>query len=1547
MNRCLRIFTVTIFVLLAVWPLVNQGAVESAEMPGSELHAAVSFSPSTLPLDLSRAPTSMELMAAGQLGGPLYPTHVLKDKPREQLANWSFGQAIQEWNQHRYPLAVKMFRKHLEDFPDSPWAAEAALHIGCDATYNGRYTEAEAVFSQLISSHRSKPMLGASMLVNKARQRLALLKIEQNNLDEANALFGDLLHDSADWRHRTYASHWIQTISRFQAAKQALLTCGAEALAYALEKEGRVNEASQVRTNVPATMRGHSLANLVQISADHGFALTAIHIKPDDITAIPLPAILHIIPKHRGDRGHFWVLDKIQGASLEIYDSQSQHRFRQSIEDLKQEWTGITLIFHKGGPLPGEKLDAGVMEELTGGCCGAPRPPSGTGNPGNNGEGGSGGGGNGCGAPTWLVNVINMNLFVTDTPLWYDPPVGPSIRITLSYNSQSSITYHEPFGNKWQFNYGSYLVVDTAGSVLIFMPDGRYDVFSPDGTGGYRRPYQVFSTLTKIAENYFELRFLDDTVYVYRIPPGTSSQQVFLTEIRDAYGQHLAFGYDSNVHLTTITDAQGKIFTLSYNASGLCTKVADPFGRSATFAYDSQRNLTSIVDMGEYGSSFTYDNNVYLTSIANSLGKWDFRIEPADGVANGSNPYPPPGGTMWENYRITVTNPLGQTEQFHYNGYSSYSWYVSPRDFVPWRSQYENTYDLNAPRTRYDFASTGSGQRGEIGKIVYPEGDTVQYGYDSATGNRTSITDAHSHTWRYAYNSMGRVTSVTDAKGTPTAFIYATNGVDLLSVSNGLGQIRMTYNAQHDILSLTDRLSNTTSFNYNANGQILSQVDALGATNEYLYDANQRLAEFRRAGQILERFTYDAMGRVRTRTDATGLTVSNDYNGLNQVTRVTYPDGHFESYDYSTCCPRLLDSVVDRGGRTNLFFYDAAKRLILSVNPEGGVTQFGYDANGNRTSLTDPNGNATTFAYNLDDRLIRKTYADGKGLSFRYDQAGLLTTRTNGRGITTSYAYDANHNLVTTRYSDGTPGVTNTYDAFNRLTVVKDGVGTNAYAYDANSRLASFDGPWTDDTITYAFDALGRRTNLLVQGSQPTGYDYDALNRLKNVRVGAQAYAYTYAGASPLVQRLDRPNGSFTAYQFDGLNRLTSLSNRRSTGQVINEFLYAYNAQDLRASETVSNGLALTFTNQQVIYDYNRLNQLLTSAPPSQLFAYDEDGNMTRGFTPEGLPFVATCDAENRLNSVVYTNGSGVVCSNRYVYRGNSFLAQVKEFQNGALSNDTRNVRTDYLPLQERSPANSVTREYAWGVELGGGIGGLLNLKQSGQDYSYVYDGKGNVMALLDNTQITVVSYAYDAFGNLIATAGPLNQPFQFSTKSYDERTGLSYYGYRFYSPVLGSWTTRDPLSGIEGPNDYAFVGNNPIKWADAYGLYSAQAWREGLRDLFNLDTATDWYGDTWKLNWFGGHIGGGKIIGPGEKGAEDVLPVNWLDWWAKQHDRWRCEAGQNFWAGRGADIRVFYEVANEGLLRLLHLNPLWDDRVYGPYIPRPTSPYAPWDQQK
>ena len=101
------------------------------------------------------------------------------------------------------------------------------------------------------------------------------------------------------------------------------------------------------------------------------------------------------------------------------------------------------------------------------------------------------------------------------------------------------------------------------------MPDGRRDVYSSDGFGGYIAPYHVYNELTQIAENHFELRFPDDTLYVYNIPSGTTSQQPFLVEIRNVHGQSMMLSYNTDVQLTTITDALGRVTTLMYNADGL------------------------------------------------------------------------------------------------------------------------------------------------------------------------------------------------------------------------------------------------------------------------------------------------------------------------------------------------------------------------------------------------------------------------------------------------------------------------------------------------------------------------------------------------------------------------------------------------------------------------------------------------------------------------------------------------------------------------------------------------------------------------------------------------------------------------------------------------------------------------------------------------------------------------------------------------------------------------------------------------------------------
>jgi RHS repeat-associated protein len=105
----------------------------------------------------------------------------------------------------------------------------------------------------------------------------------------------------------------------------------------------------------------------------------------------------------------------------------------------------------------------------------------------------------------------------------------------------------------------------------------------------------------------------------------------------------------------------------------------------------------------------------------------------------------------------------------------------------------------------------------------------------------------------------------------------------------------------------------------------------------------------------------------------------------------------------------------------------------------------------------------------------------------------------------------------------------------------------------------------------------------------------------------------------------------------------------------------------------------------------------------------------------------------------------------------------------------------------------------------------------------YVYDANGNVTDLVGTSGSALAHYEYDPFGNPLVATGVLadDNPFRFSTKYTDDETGLVYYGYRYYSPEVGRWLSRDPVGAIGGENLYGFIENNAISALDFLGLWS------------------------------------------------------------------------------------------------------------------------------
>jgi RHS repeat-associated protein len=97
----------------------------------------------------------------------------------------------------------------------------------------------------------------------------------------------------------------------------------------------------------------------------------------------------------------------------------------------------------------------------------------------------------------------------------------------------------------------------------------------------------------------------------------------------------------------------------------------------------------------------------------------------------------------------------------------------------------------------------------------------------------------------------------------------------------------------------------------------------------------------------------------------------------------------------------------------------------------------------------------------------------------------------------------------------------------------------------------------------------------------------------------------------------------------------------------------------------------------------------------------------------------------------------------------------------------------------------------------------------------------GNISDYLASNGIVVAHREFDPYGNTTTATGPLvnNFNFWFSSKYLDQETGLYYYGYRFYSPALGRWASRDPIEEQGGLNLHVIVLNDPVNSVDAFGL--------------------------------------------------------------------------------------------------------------------------------
>lgn len=119
-----------------------------------------------------------------------------------------------------------------------------------------------------------------------------------------------------------------------------------------------------------------------------------------------------------------------------------------------------------------------------------------------------------------------------------------------------------------------------------------------------------------------------------------------------------------------------------------------------------------------------------------------------------------------------------------------------------------------------------------------------------------------------------------------------------------------------------------------------------------------------------------------------------------------------------------------------------------------------------------------------------------------------------------------------------------------------------------------------------------------------------------------------------------------------------------------------------------------------------------------------------------------------------------------------------------------------------------------------------LLLRRGGAVYAYHTDALGSVTRITDASGATARSYRYDAFGQTTSESGSLANPYMFTGRRNETTTGLYCYRARWYDPARGRFLSQDPLGMGDGPNRYAYAGNNPVNRIDSSGRYVMGVYR-------------------------------------------------------------------------------------------------------------------------
>jgi RHS repeat-associated protein len=700
---------------------------------------------------------------------------------------------------------------------------------------------------------------------------------------------------------------------------------------------------------------------------------------------------------------------------------------------------------------------------------------------------------------------------------------------------------------------------------------------------------------------------------------------------------------------------------------------------------------------------------------------------------------------------------------------------------------------------------------------------TYNYSYD----NKHNLTQASNQVVKedYTYDSKGNMvaSALTKADGTP-------------SPTKTINSSRSYTNGGNLLQSQTNANGYSTSFAYNASLNIMVGVASSSTNAKGTSVTTSLLSDGRISGSWISSYvgvfrTYDAKNQLTTLNRGGYNVTGNDPTPHNQYYNFSYDTfGNTTSISVGSTAPYslgtytyaandgLLTGMSYGNGATVSYTYDNYGRKTQTTSSDGDSYRYRYTGDGQLWQMKDNAGNLLyQYTYDTLGRLIGSSMHSGSTLTLRtqhqYDNANRLARQVwalSGKTYQEGYAYDSHGRLTQKQLT--LPGNTSAniflnYDELSRLSAVTSPVYDIYYNY-----LAAQNGTGTTNAV-HQFSINPRTTNANRYKQLFFRYSYDELGNIASAETITQnstlsdAVYYSYDNQSQLTSAASSANGTWY-YQYD------AYGNIRNTYHGTDYISYTYGNSNwldlLTAVSGTKNGVSF-----------------------SGSYSYDGAGNPTSFYNiGDGTSWTMTWRNGRELATAV--NGTHSVS---YDYDVNGL--RTYKIVDG--------VRHDYIyasgQLLRESYTQSGTAYTLDFVYDHSGRPYMLNLTTtvSGAStttpYYYLLNLQGDVVEIVNASEVPVADYSYDAYGNILSATGSLASvnPLRYRGYYYDTETGFYYLQSRYYDPIVKRFLNADSYGstgqGFLGYNMFAYCNNNPVNCVDPSGQFCISSIIEEIKN--------------------------------------------------------------------------------------------------------------------